>query len=299
MKMQDVLNVMEKSYNLYYVDYNDSFDDNTSRLNDIIKGSDEAFDILNDLVFDNYDTYIIIRDIKNELKQNLLNNNFDENDIEDFFEENELEINDEIFNRDNSTPIRDLLKNTNDLTLRVYWNSNYDCINSFYYESQSGLYYSDYLKQVMQLLKINPKEFKDKMIKKGYSYSIQGKFPNIKYKTQYVDIDCFIEEFENLVCGASLLTFVAKLNPIDVLKGKINKLVIPKGNTIGFFSSDNGGGSMFECPLINDFEINLNKIYWKSKYNKFNLCLDKSDKYNIDNTYGVTNDFWGERVIIK
>ena len=61
--------------------------------------------------------------------------------MEEFFEEHEEEIREEIYNRNDSDILKELIKNTDDIPVRVEMLSNYDCINSNWLESQEGYRY--------------------------------------------------------------------------------------------------------------------------------------------------------------
>ena len=56
--------------------------------------------------------------------------------MDDFFDEHEDEIRDEIYSRNDSDVIKELIMHTDDIPIRVEMLSNYDCINSHWFESQ-------------------------------------------------------------------------------------------------------------------------------------------------------------------
>ena len=68
---------------------------------------------------------------------------FEAEEVNAFFEEHDDEIRDEIRERDDSTTVNDLIKNTRDIPVRVEMLSNYDCINSCWLESQGGFRYKE------------------------------------------------------------------------------------------------------------------------------------------------------------
>ena len=59
------------------------------------------------------------------------------------FQEHEDEIREEIYDRNDSDTLKELLKNTDDIPVRVEMLSNYDCINSNWLESQEGYRYKE------------------------------------------------------------------------------------------------------------------------------------------------------------
>ena len=70
---------------------------------------------------------------------------FGEEEVDKFFQEHEDEIREEIYDRNDSDTLRELLKNTDDIPVRVEMLSNYDCINSNWLESQEGYRYKESL----------------------------------------------------------------------------------------------------------------------------------------------------------
>ena len=68
-------------------------------------------------------------------------NEFDEEDVDAFFDEYEDEIRDEIYSRNDSDVIKVLIRHTDDIPIRVEMQSDYDCINSNWSESQGGYCY--------------------------------------------------------------------------------------------------------------------------------------------------------------
>ena len=94
---------------------------------------------------------------------------------------------------------------------------------------------------------------------------------------------------------------------------EIKSITIPKGNFIGFYSSFQGGGSIFDAKLLKDIELvkkdkEATKFMLKGvhsaseqdeKYFYFSITVDTSRKYNIKDTYGVTDEFFGKELKIN
>ena len=96
--------------------------------------------------------------------------NFEKEEVEVFFEEHDDEIRDEIRERDDSTTVNDLIKNTRDIPIRVEMLSNYDCINSCWLESQGGFRYKEsYFGDMIDTLHLNPAKVKKALTEKGYT----------------------------------------------------------------------------------------------------------------------------------
>lgn len=96
--------------NLFYVDYRESFDENLESLQKSIQNN--SFEYLDELLNDMSD-WEAVQNYLDSLKEKLLNEGYSQKQINDFFIfENEEYLIDEIRNRDTSTPLNDLLKNT-------------------------------------------------------------------------------------------------------------------------------------------------------------------------------------------
>lgn len=111
--LQDIFDAMDKHYSLTYIDYRDSFDDNLESIQTAIHSQcmDSIYEKTDDWFWDNESDSVqyIIDELKKELS-----GDYSEDEIEEIFEDNEDAIRDEIYNRDDSTPIDDLIRNTSD-----------------------------------------------------------------------------------------------------------------------------------------------------------------------------------------
>jgi hypothetical protein len=192
------------------------------------------------------------------------------------------------------TNIRGLIRRTDGVPVRITWYSNYDCINSHWYESQGGYsYVESYFGAMVDRLNLNPKKVKQLLIEKGIK--VVGKWPNKANREgkELVDYDDFYTELENHSCGAGLLVIVGTIDLDDFIKGTPQVISIPKGNGIGIFSSSQGGGSPIDAELKHDLKIDLTK---GTKYDHWGLVVDSNDGYSIDEVYGVTSSFWGDEI---
>lgn len=196
--------------------------------------------------------------------------------------------------------IPQLIRNTPDVYIHFQWVSNYDCVNSHYFECQSGFGYTygeNYMSQVLKLLRISPHTYRDIMRKDGLK--TLGHYPAWKAKP-LVDPKFFYdnEELERSA-PASLFTIIGKLDLSAIEMGfPPTKFVIPKGNCVGFYSSDCGGISQLATPLLEDYVIDITK---KSEHGDgwiLTLDIKGSVHYTIDNIAGVTSEFWGKPVKI-
>lgn len=198
--------------------------------------------------------------------------------------------------------IPQLIRNTGKINIHFQWASNYDCINSHWFEGNDGFGYTygeNYMSQVLKLLRISPHTFRD--IQRAANLKVLGHYPVWKSKP-FVDPKCFydLEEIERSA-PASLFAIIGTLNLADIETGKPpTKFKIPEGNCVGFYSSGQPGGgiSQFATPLLDDYTIDISK---KSEHGDgwfLTADLKESVYYTIDNIAGVTSEFWGKPVRI-
>lgn len=196
--------------------------------------------------------------------------------------------------------IKGLLSNTPSVNCRVELYSNYDCINSNWFEQSAGGYtYEDsYFGAIVDALNLNPIKVKEIFEERGMK--MPGEYPDKPERNgqEYVDYKAFAIEMENDSCGAGLLCIVCKVDLSDVIEhgGMPTKFIIPKGNNVGIYSSMQGGGSMIECPLIRDMVVDT-KARGETEYDHLSLIPDtKEHGYTIDDAYGVHSDFFGDEI---
>ena len=299
--MEFVESIMDENYTLVWVDYRESLNENRDLLQQCLEkqGCEDLWSKVEDWYEDAEEqaTLEIIKGLKSHCIDFY---DFEEEEVEAFFEEHEDEIRDEIRERDDSTTVNDLIKNTRDIPVRVEMLSNYDCINSCWLESHGGFRYNEsYFGDMIDTLRLNPAKVKKALMEKGYT--VYGRFPNRKYRDgkEQVSYEDFCQELENSCCGANLLTYIGLVNLRDLYDAdfKIKEVIIPKGNTCGLFSSMYGGGSLIEMELKSDVRIRLDKAR-KDGYG-FRLRLDNErSEYDcsIKHVYGVCDSFFGKQV---
>lgn len=282
----------------FYWDYNSELSDKEKSR--IVKGDfnyveNEIYDLNVDYVWD-----MEVQTIKDALKAcDIDANEYDDNYLRDkFLDYVTVDMN-----------IKDLLRNEY-ANVRLTLYSNYDCINSHYFETSGNggyEYKESYFGAVVDALNINPTKMK-KMLN-DHGINTFGTWPNKSARDgkEYVGLDAFWQEEVNRSCGACLLVAVAKISLLDFIdmptdeNGKtiIKTITIPKGNYVGFYSSMQGGGSTIEMPLLRDLTVDLTK-HGATKYDCWGIETDsKENGYTIDDAYGVTDKFWGKEAIIK
>lgn len=302
---EDIRDLLPQTTSLYYVDYNDSLDEQTKVIEECLnkQSADKLYESVDDWYIDS--PHYAIQEYNRELKNDLVSKfSIEDFEAEELIEEHRDLIEEHYYNVDDSTLINDLCRNSRDINVRVTMYSNYDCINSHWFETQCGgyTYKETYFGAMVDTLKLNPRKVKDLLISKGLKAF--GSYPNLVKREgkELVSYESFWQELENSSCGANNLIFVGKINIQELVEKdfKLTNIVIPKGNNCGLFSSFQGGGSIIGMELLHDFKINLSK-HGKTKYDSLGIEIDGRDcdsGYSIDEAYGVTNKFWGKTITI-
>ena len=294
-----VKSLMEPSYTLVWTDYNDNLD---NHLDIIRKCLDRRnCDCLWEKAGEWYGDaeYEAVHGIMEKLKEEcFVFNDFDEHEVDAFFDEHEDAIRDEIYSRNDSDVVKDLIRYTDDIPIRVEMLSDYDCINWF--ESQGGYSYEEsYFGDMVDSLNLNPAQVKKLLTSHGYK--VYGRFPNRKSRNgkEQVSYEQFYEELINSCCGANLLTYIGKVSLKELYDAdfSLKEVIIPKGNCCGLFSSTYGGGSLLEMELKQDVKLKLEV----KGCNGFRFRLDDERSkydYSIQHVYGVDDSFFNNPVSI-
>ena len=287
-----VKSLMEPSYTLVWTDYNDNLD---NHLDIIRKCLDRRnCDCLWEKAGEWYGDaeYEAVHGIMEKLKEEcFVFNDFDEHEVDAFFDEHEDAIRDEIYSRNDSDVVKDLIRYTDDIPIRVEMLSDYDCINSNWFESQGGYRYEEsYFGDMVDSLNLNPARVKKILTEHGYR--AYGRFPNRKSRNgkEQVSYEQFYEELINSCCGANLLTYIGRVSLKELYEAdfSLKEVIIPKGNCCGLFSSTYGGGSLLEMELKQDVKLKLEV----KGCNGFRFRLDDERSkydYSIQHVYGAVS----------
>ena len=296
-----VKSLMEQSYTLVWTDYNDNLDSHL----DIIRKCLEKQNC--ECLWEEVDKWYFeaewnaVREIIDKLKEECTEfYDFDEDEADAFFDEHNDEIRDEIYSRNDSNVMKELISNTDDIPIRVETLSNNDCINSNWFESQCGYRYDEsYFGDMIDSLNLNPARVKKILTEHGYR--AYGRFPNRKNRNgkEQVSYEQFYEELINSCCGANLLTYIGRVSLKELYEAdfSLKEVIIPKGNCCGLFSSTYGGGSLLEMELKRDVKLKLEV----KDYHGFRFRLDdERSKYDcsVRHVYGVDDSFFGDAVRI-
>ena len=116
LKLEDVVKRLDKSYELVCVDYQDDLSERTREIEQVIQKQDwSCLDELldNEWVWDAQADSVdyILKELKDSLRQEY---EFNKNELDNWFEENIDWLRDDIYNRDTSEVLEDLLRNTPD-----------------------------------------------------------------------------------------------------------------------------------------------------------------------------------------
>lgn len=299
--MELVKSLMEDSHTLAWVDYRDNFNADYTLIQKCLneKSPESLWENIDGWYNDS--AWDAAKGIMEKLKEEcILFHDFDEEEVETFFGEHDDEIRNEIYARDDSDVLTDLIKHTDDIPVRVEMLSDYDCINSNWFESQGGYRYEkSYFGDMVDALNLNPARVKKMLVEKGYT--AHGRFPDRKsrYGKEQVSYEHFYQELINSCCGANLLTYIGKVSLKDLydIGFSFKEVIIPKGNYCGIFSSIYGGGSLFGMELQQDVKLELKP---KDRYGfRFRLDNEKSEtECSIQHVYGACDSFFGETLKI-
>lgn len=296
--MDFIKSVMEDSYTLMWVSHDDNLNENLDVIEDCIKEKSAM------TLYDKTDSWYQdarwhgISQILEDIRSSCIDEGFDEDDVEDFIDAQRDDIVNIIYERDDSNALGDLLKNTDDIPVRIEMLSNYDCINSHWLESQGGYVYpGSYFGDMVDALNLNPAKVKRLLAEKGIR--VYGRCPDRKSRDgkELVSYEDFHRELVNSCCVANLLTYIGKINLMELYESgfSVAKVTIPKDNYCGIFSSMYGGGSVLDMKLREDITLEL-----KTKgYHGYRLLLDNPRRkydHSIGCVYGVSDSFFGETV---
>lgn len=295
--MEFVKSLMDESYTLVWVDYRDNLDNSLDTIRKCLKeGSSESLWEKVDEWYSDAE-WEAVRDIISKLKDECVCfHDLDEEAVEQFFGEHEDEIREEIYSRNDSDVITELIRHTDDIPVRVEMLSDYDCINSHWYEGGSYRYEGSYFGDMVDALNLNPARVKKLLTDHGYK--TYGRFPNRKSRNskEQVSYEQFYQELINSCCGANLLTYIGRVSLKDLYNTgfSLEEVTIPKGNCCGIFSSIFGGGSLLGMELKQDVRL---KLGFSGRHGfRFQLDNETEYAYSIKCVYGVCDSFFGGAV---
>lgn len=300
---EDLKDLLPTRTSLYYVDYNSSLDEHTDLIQKCIdnKNCDALYEAIDEWYLDSpeYSFEYYDKELISDICRKF---DVDDYEAEEIFEEFRDEIRDHYYNVDDSNVLKDLVRNSRPINIRIPLYSNYDCINSHYFEGGYA-YRESYFGDMVDVLNLNPAKVKKMLLENDVK--CYGSFPNYKNRDgkEFVSYADFWQEIQNSCCGANLLVFVGKVDIQDLIDNnfELKEITIPRGNNCGLFSDTYGGGSVIEMELQKDFTIKLDVPRKKNltKYDSFSLLIDETNGYSINQVYGVSSEFFGNEITIK
>ena len=299
---EDIKDLLPKRTSLYYVDRNDSLDDQIEIIDKCIEGksTEPLFCEINEWYQES--PFYAFEYLDKELASDICNKfDIEEGEADEILEEFQDEIRDHYYEVDDSSVLRDLVRNSSSIEVRIPLYSNYDCINSHHFEGGYS-YKESYFGHMVDVLNLNPAKVKKMLVEKDVE--TYGPFPNYKHREskEYVSYEDFWQELQNSCCGANLLVFTGLVDIQDLIDSDfdVKEVTIPRGNNCGLFSDTFGGGSVLEMELKRDFKVKIGVPRKKSltKYDSFEVLIDKTNGYSINEVYGMSGGFWGNEITI-
>jgi len=165
--------------------------------------------------------------------------------------------------------------------------SNFDCQESYFLAEGTYTFGDTYFGDVCRVLDLDPRAFKaamsgDRDICIEIPEEEEEKWRDVWDKANpLVDYRKLARELEHVSCPSQLTIL------IDVPFFSLNsqKFTFPKGSVVGFFDSLNGSGSIFECYLLRDLEIEVINPYETTGFG-WQCFPDCYFQYNIESVYG-------------
>ena len=297
--LQAFTDEMQEKYHLVYTHYDDSFNHSPDIVQKCMEEREmyPLFELVDDWLNDNrYENSV---EIINELKDRLQSDKkyaavhpYIEDWIND--DENREHLRYCIEERDQSEPVSEIISQTR-FRARLTQFTNCDSLPSNY-DMRNTYQYLDYFKNIVDTLHLNPAKVKQTFIKKGIN--TEGNWINLVYRNgkEAVEYDDFADEILNQSCNAQLV-FMGMF-PLKIMYShgfrKYHKIIVPKGNSCGLYSSCYGGGSLLGMELKRDLVLPI-RLPGKTKYDRFDLEIDepKCNGYCIDDVYGLIRKAWG------
>lgn len=193
-------------------------------------------------------------------------------EVENFIGEHGDDLYNVFHELDESKVVKQILKKTK-IPVRIVVFTNHDCFEPEIYEAPFG--YEDYLKDMIDLMRVNPKDF-------AKYVDVDTAFPNSPNRSPVVEPKALANEIYNNM-NYSLLTILGTMDGSD-FEAFINRLKnkatvkIHEGCSVGLFDHSNGGGTMFDAKVIKDFSLKLGQ-YGKTKYDYIGFIIDEKGIY--------------------
>lgn len=149
-------NYLQKSYELVYIDYRDSLENSYDKIQEAIQTRDlqpiyeETDEWFIDSRYDSVD--YILKELKEDLERDY--EDCENGNIEKFIKDNRRELTEIILERDNSDPVKDLLKNTDNPV--YFYDTGYEIVDSVFDEEA----YQENIRSIEEAFKIKYDDYK-------------------------------------------------------------------------------------------------------------------------------------------
>lgn len=285
---------LDSSYYLCEIGRDDSLDQ--KELGEIFKSEDFSHSVF-DSMADQRSTNALYE--TKQLREKLNEGDFWENreDKEgDFWDKCEDDVRWRIEELDKSTPEKDLFRSSDNLRVRVPVFSNFDCINSCFFEG--SIEYDGYMGAIIDLLQINPIGVKRACL--HYDLPFTGKFPNkSSRKSPAVSAMDLIKSYRETGCGANLFCFFGEVDVYEHIgHGTPTGITIPKGANCGFFSSTYGGSGDLDITTQRDFVFESLQ-YGPTSYDSIEILPDEINGYSVRDVFGEHMGYFNTQLTLK
>jgi hypothetical protein len=307
---QALKDALPKRVSLHFVDYRDTADhchdvyQETLEI-DFMDPNTSVYDALDSIIDDDWlmrsqgdaVDYLTKQHIRPALESLLASTDIPEEyisaEIDEIVDTARELIEEECQERDDSTPLTDILRNTSDQYIVGQLRSDEGGLSWHEIHASGPITYDGYLKIVIDVLQLNPAVVKVGMKREGWA--VRGRWPDRPNRKPYVEYGSLTEELSNITSNCNELTFLGLLDVSDLPNYK-GKVLFPKGNSVGLFDRQCGGGSILGMELLRDFEFVQNACYRGNSFDKFRLRMDASIHYGVQETYGLTREGWGSTI---
>lgn len=180
------------------------------------------------------------------------------------------------------------------LPVRLTLLSDYDCMNSHWFEQQCGgyRYQESYFSDMVDALNLNPSMVKISLTSHGYA--TKGRFNAYRSRNgkEYVTYEAFYNELINSCASVNQLVILgmARLLELVELDFKVGSITVPKDNRCGIFSRFSGGGSLLGMKLQKDVTFKMDIDQNTGYYLEVDDCISSS---SIQRVYGENTEIFG------
>ena len=256
LNLKKILHHLPLKTSLYYINYDDNLDGNFQEIQDCLQSGnmDSLYETIDNLLVDDMSGFnYVIKELKSDLE-----NYWTEEVVEMAMEKYEDEIRDAIYERDESTPMDDLIRNTRDIVM--FYDTGYEV------EDNSWAWGKAKLRLERYLLK---------------------KHLGIVHTTKY---DERIEELlENASYGGQLVVY---------FNDNFKNYIVTEDKDFNTISFENAHIAIIHTGNGSGFDTELNGLTFSLPFNKERFFVDKTIKYNYTYCVcGMSSDWCSDTIV--